>query len=397
METPFRRSLAELSLTRPLRCFAMRALGLILGLGLTGCLASPPRLHVETGHGVVRSDHESPGRTAATLLEVLVPEVRSRIPDTRVQPLEIWVQEQLSVFRGWSVDQQVPAFTIEGEGRIHIQEGDRIELSAALSHELVHAMLGPSWDTLSPVAEEGLADWMQEQLNRPVLGSLRADHLAKASAAVGGLEFGIWSRQRKRHGLPLTTMTFPEPSKEDEPLDLRTALDPDDSTSNGLFRPYQVAVTDARLYGVGYLVISMLIEEIGTEGLHDLCVLAAEQGLDSVPSAWLLDAAGLDTNASSWLRVITRRIRYGELAAMGRQLAPELVRLIVEEIRPHSEARSGREFLTLTHPVFGLVRGKLRLELERLSQFRQLLIEAWPEQPRSEASLRILGEGGDAS
>jgi hypothetical protein len=380
-------------LPRSLRRCAARTLGLILGLGLTGCLAPPPRLHVETGHGVVRSDHESPGRTTAILLEALVPEVRSRIPDTRAQPLEIWVQEQLSVFRGWSVDEQVPAFTIEGEGRIHIQEGDRVELSAALSHELVHALLGPSWKTLPPVAEEGLADWMQEQLNRPVLGSLRADHLAKASAAVGGLEFGIWSRQRRRHGLPLATMTFPQPFEGEEPLNLRTALDPEESDSNGLFRPYQVAVTDARLYGVGYLVMSMLIEEIGTEGLHDLCVLAAEQDLESVPSAWLLDAAGLDTNPASWLRVITHRIRYGELVAMGRQLAPELVRIIVEEIRPGSEARSGREFLTMTHPVFGLVRGKLRLELERFSQFRQLLIEAWPEKPLSEAPRPILGEG----
>jgi hypothetical protein len=385
-------ALPESSLIRPHPLPALRvvgcprfALALGLAIGLTGCLAPPPRLHVETGHGVVRSDHASPGRMTAALLEALVPEVKRRIPDTREDPLEIWVQEELSVFRGWSVDDQVPAFTIEGEGRIHILEGDRIELSAALAHELVHAMLGPSWVTLPSVAEEGLADWMQEELNRPVLGSLRADHLAKAGAAVGGLEFGVWSHEWRRRGRKLATITFPHASGDQEPLDLRTALDQADAVSSGFFRPYQVAVADARLYGVGYLVVSRLIEEIGVDGLHALCLRATEDGLAHVPSAWLMEAARLDSSPRAWRRIIVRRIRYGELMALGRQLVPDLVRLILEEVGPRSDARSGREFLHTNRPDFGLVRGELRIDLESLPGFTQLLIKAWPE-PRSHVS-----------
>ncbi len=355
-------------------------LGLALVLGLTGCLAPPPRLHVETGHGTVRSDHRWTGHMVAGLLDSLVPEVQRRLPDTRPEKLEVWVQETLSVYRGWSVDSQVPAFTVEGDGRIHLLAGERIELSASLAHELVHAMLGPSWKTLPPVAEEGLADWMQEELNRQVAGSLRADHLAKAGAAVGGLEFGIWSRHRRgRRGSRLATLTFPAIEEGRKPIDLARALDDGDGNSGGFFRPYQVAVSDPRLYGLGYLVVSRILELEGVEALHALCVRAADEGREQVPGAWMLEASRLGTDAAVWRRIITRRIRYGELMALGRQLVPALIDLVVEDVGPRSDARSGREFLQEHDPVFGLVDGELRVDLESLPGFTEGLLEAWPD------------------
>ncbi len=313
------------------------------------------------------------------MLDALVPEVRRRLPDTLEQAVEVWVQEKLSVYRGWSVGPQVPAFTVEDERRIHLLEGDDVQLAAALSHELVHAMLGPSWKTLPSVAEEGLADWMQEELNRPVAASLRADHLAKAGAAVGGLEFGVWSRERRRRGRRLGTAVFPKLVQDAAPLDLAASFAQDTGSMSDFFRPYQVAVSDPRLYGVGYLVVSRVIEERGVEGLHKLCVDAAAEGLDQVPGERLLSAARLTGPTDIWRRIIVRRIRYGELMAIGRQMAPQLVRLIVEDIGPRSLSGSGREFLQRNRPVFGLTEGELRIDLDSLPGFTQLLLQEWPE------------------
>ena len=271
---------------------------------LTGCLAPPPRLSVESGHGIVRADNQAPGRMVAELLDELAPQVRARIPDTRSEPVEVWVQKRLAVYRGWPVDSQVPAFTVEGDGRIHLLEGDEIELSAALSHELVHALLGPSWRTLPPVAEEGLADWIQERLNRPVASSLRADHLAKASAAVGGLDFGVWSLARTQRGRRLATIQFPQSITGAEPLDPERALDVGDADNGSLFQPYQVAVSDPRLYGIGYLVVSRIIDRHGMGRLHQLCLEAADEGLDAVPAQWLLEASALQSGPSIWRRIM---------------------------------------------------------------------------------------------
>jgi hypothetical protein len=106
----------------------------------------------------------------------------------------------------------------------------------------------------------------------------------------------------------------------------------------------------------------------------------------------LLDAARLNTSPRSWARIITRKIRYGELMAMGRQLVPDLVRLMIQEVGPRSGAESGLEFLQSNRPVFGLVRGELRVDLESLPGFTQQLIEAWPE-PRQQVRAPRPGGG----
>lgn len=365
-------------LARAGRLLLLALVALLLG----GCLAPPPRLRVESHHGTVRADSVAPAANTARLLDDLVPRVVERLPDTRTDRLEVWVQAQLEVYSGWPVEDNVPAFTVESDGRIHLLEGSSIELSAALGHELVHAMLGPSWKTLPAVAEEGLADWMQEQLNPQVVAALRADHLAKAAAAVGGMQFGIWGLGPAERGQRLATLSFPEDLTGERPLDPRTALDDGDGERGGLFQPYSVAVSDPRLYGIGYLVVARIVERGGIELLHDLCLQAATQGYEHVPADWLLEAADLGGGAATWRRIVNARVEHGELMALGRQLVPALVALVVDDIGPRSGARSGREFLRSARPVFGLVEGELRLDLDDLPGFGRALRSAWPGRVR---------------
>jgi hypothetical protein len=361
-------------IVRPILSCLWLLVGLML---LPACLASAPRLRIEASQGIVRAESVPSGRLVAKLLDRLAPAVRARLPDTRTAPLEVWVQEQLSIYRGWPVNSDVPAFTVEGEGRIHVLETDDLELSVALAHELVHALLGPSWQTLQPVAEEGLADWMQERLNRRVASSLRADHLAKAGAAMGGLPLGVWAGRRFESGRQLLAFHFPEPLSTGEVLDPRETLD-ETSSSGSFFKPFQVAVSDPRHYGIGYLVVSRIIERQGILALHQLCKRAAEDGLDQIPAVWLLEASGLDCSTSCWLQVITERVGRYELRALARQLVPALVRRVTEELGPMCGATSGRDFLLLVDPEFGLVGGRYRVDLSDIPGFVQALLSAWP-------------------
>ena len=50
-------------------------------------------------------------------------------------------------------------------------------------------------------------------------------------------------------------------------------------------------------YGLAYLVVARLVDEVGFEGLHALCVEAEAQGLDLVPAERLLATAGIPADA----------------------------------------------------------------------------------------------------
>jgi hypothetical protein len=168
----------------------------LLWVSMPACLVAPPQVKLRAEMGVVRAESPHSAQRVASLLDRLAPQVHALLPDTRRKPVEVWVQRQLAIYSHWDVNSDVPAFTIEGVGRIHLAEAAPRDLSAALGHELVHALLGETWEPLPAVAEEGLADWVQEQLNPELASSLRADHLAKASAAFDGLALGLWMPSR---------------------------------------------------------------------------------------------------------------------------------------------------------------------------------------------------------
>ena len=51
---------------------------------------------------------------------------------------------------------------------------------------------------------------------------------------------------------------------------------------------------------MSYLVVDRIVGRFGLEALHDLCVAAAEDSFDHIPTSWLLLAAELDRDRATW-------------------------------------------------------------------------------------------------
>ena len=123
---------------------------LLLASGLGSCLAPPPPIVVETPFGMVRASSADKAAEIATLLRRLAPQVRALLPGSQDRPIDVWVQENLRVYRFQERPRSVRGFTLlSGEfdaKRIHLQESGQSPWY--LAHELVHALIGPSWHTL---------------------------------------------------------------------------------------------------------------------------------------------------------------------------------------------------------------------------------------------------------
>jgi hypothetical protein len=176
--------------------------------------------------------------------------------------------------------------------RIHLQEGGQSPWY--LSHELVHALIGPSWSPLPGILEEGLGDVIAERLNPEYENHIRSHRLLNASAFTGGLALDVlyrlpshdqprsdWPTQRVR-----TALHFADPV---EPGTLERLL----VTPRGELHEHWADIPET-FYGISWLIMSRMVERIGLEGVHALCLEARASGLDLVPIAWIAEAADID-------------------------------------------------------------------------------------------------------
>ncbi|MFT7668142.1 MAG: hypothetical protein ACI8X5_000829, partial [Planctomycetota bacterium] len=71
------------------------------------------------------------------------------------------------------------------------------------------------------------------------------------------------------------------------------------------------------LYGLSYLVVDRVVEHIGFDGLHELCLRTERLGLEEVPSEWLLEAAQM-TGAGyrPWREALQQAIGSNELQSL---------------------------------------------------------------------------------
>lgn len=259
-----------------------------------GCLAPPPPIVVETPFGEVRARNAGKASEVAELLQRLAPEVKAILPDAQDRPIDVWVQDQLAVYLFHKRPESVRGFTLlEDEfdaKRIHLQEGGQSPWY--LAHELVHALISPSWAPLPGILEEGLGDVIAETLNPDYDEHIRAHRLLNASVFTGGLELEIVYREPSEGSWrswpaavrPATLELGPRVA----PATLRELLE---TPRSELHRRW--ADIPESFYGISWLIVSRAVERIGLEGLHDLCLRAKAQGLGLVPVAWLESAADL--------------------------------------------------------------------------------------------------------
>ena len=260
-----------------------------------GCLAPPPPIVVDTPFGEVRARSASKASEVAALLERLAPEVKAMLPGAQDRPVDVWVQDELAVYLFHKRPESVRGFTLlEDEfqaKRIHLQESGQSPWY--LAHELVHALIGPSWAPLPGILEEGLGDVIAEALNPEYEEHIRSHRLLNASAFTGGIELEVVYRQPE-----------PGPSRSwsvvRQPCVLRLGPEISPGTLADLLRTPRSelhrrwADIPESFYGISWLIVSRAVERVGLEGLHALCARATDAGLELVPIAWLEEAAALE-------------------------------------------------------------------------------------------------------
>jgi hypothetical protein len=265
----------------------------VLALGLaTGCLAPPPPILVDTPYGSVRARDVDKATEVAELLRRLAPEVKAILPGVQDRSIDVWVQDELAVYRFHQRPESVRGFTLlEAEfraKRIHLQESGQSPWY--LAHELVHALIGPSWATLPGILEEGLGDVIAERLNPEYEEHIRSHRLLNASAFTGGLDVEVAYRSPG----PGSSNTWDIVATHRR-LSLGPPIAP--GTLAELLRTPRSALHERwadipeSFYGIAWLIVSRAVERIGLEGLHDLCLRAEAHGLALVPVAWLEAAA----------------------------------------------------------------------------------------------------------
>lgn len=233
---------------------------LLLGaLLLCGSCAGPavPRSAVQAPWGIVRAPEAGRAREVSGVMGRLVSAVALESGVQDPPPVEIW---QL----GRAIEG--PSEAITRAGRIELGSevgmllGDEDGLTWLLAHEYAHWCLQSEesrrWDLLPALLAEGLAEAI-------VLRAL--PHLSRSA----------WAE----HRAALESIEHIDPGHDLFRLTLEEW--------GGIQRPEQARV----LYAVG----AVLASRIGRQGLADLCERARGEALETVPGAWILAQARLES------------------------------------------------------------------------------------------------------
>lgn len=367
--------------------FSAPAIALALAGIASGCLVAPPRQELAAREGRVRAERTDRAQAVAEALDELLPRVLETLPGTRHPRLEVWVQDVPALYAFQkSAYSDADGFYAEGMQRIHLREGSE-HLARTLAHELVHASLDDSWDTLPGTLEEGLCDVVSAQLVPDAAARLSAGRLSSAAFATGGLVIDVelslptgtpdesddvrWSARMRLDG---------EPRVRVDPLrafDVQAGLSTS-SLSSAEKRSY---------YGVAFLVVRRIVERVGFEGLHELCEQASADGLAVVPTEVLLDAAGIDRSQVGLREAIEASIGARELSELVRAHPEFLVATIARFLGPicqRTRPGAGLDELRVRVRVAGSAdEGLLLPSLESL---RPRLAEARPDLVLPEAA-----------
>ena len=351
-----------------------RPLAWALLLGATACV-QPPRESVDTPYGVVRADTVEQARELAERLEDLRPRVVALLPDAVDRSTEVWLDSGL---RGseLAADQSVAALTNLSAGRIQLRgDASGIDLDFLLAHELVHALMGQSWDPLPAVMKEGLCDSLAARLVPRSAPLARALRMFAARFAFGDQALDLALTEPDFGGRWGTRIDIASPG-----VLRRGPLDALALQGRGIRLHGDTEDEDA-LYGYGLLVVERAIERIGIEGLNALCLEARDAGSDVVPPDWLLWAAGLDTEPGTWERALAEAFGPAELDALTGHLADGLADAIVSNCRYRFPDFDAAGFRSAAAPTLGLHGGDLEVGLDQLPGLAAAIDRGWTARP----------------
>ncbi len=291
-------------------------MGALLAI-VSGCQVGPPPVAFEGPGGLVRATAPTQALRVSEMLTELQPQVLDMLPDAVERDLEVWVQTQPALYRfEGDTYAEADGFWSVSHERIHLREGAS-SVRRTLAHELVHASLGASWGVLPGSLEEGLCDLISIHLVPEEATEMRAGRLSAAAFATGGLALDIevlLPAKASRSGVGLGATTRVRLlGAISEDLDPNSVFD----VAAGLSTT-KLATNDKKaLYGLSFLLVERIVERIGLEGLHELCLRATEQGHHEVPREWLLEAAELQADERlAWHEVIHAAMGTRELRAI---------------------------------------------------------------------------------
>ncbi len=345
------------------------------------CTSPGPPESVVTAHGIVRGGDRARTLEVAGWLEEVYPRVVALLPGARPQPAEVWLMPSLpdqATSRGGGLAEGVTWFDWEDNpARIQLLAEGR-NLRFILSHELAHALLGPSWRTIPGALAEGMSDLLAAWINPDLAPAIRADRLVRASAYTGGLRLRLVGNLGRLHpGRPgpletgtwlLVSTTGSTPAMELEEL---LALGFSDLNT----RRRSESLPD--YYGVGFVLATRIAERQGLEGILALCTRARDLGHEVVPPSWVLRAAHLEDPAR-WQETFDRMLGKEELRALIRENPELLVGAAVGYFGPSQRRLGGEEFLARVRPRIQNRNGDTVL-LAEIPAARQALLSLWAE------------------
>ncbi len=356
---------------RRLRCGVL----LVLLSTSAACLAPPPPIVVDTPYGAVHAESKAKATEIAGLLKQLAPQVRDLLPGSQEKAIDIWVQNRLQVYRFNTRPESVRGFTLLSDEfhakRIHLQDSGQSPWY--LSHELVHALIGPSWRPLPGILEEGLGDVVAEILNPEYANHIRGHRLLNASAFTDGFFLRLSYRE------PDSGKNSREWNRIVQTQRMRTAEPIERATLKRLFETSRTRLHDdwdeipESFYGISWLVTSRIVERRGFRGMHELCLRATREGHAVVPLDWLLEAAEMDFDELT-ADFLTACFGPGEIRAAA-SLQSELVsRFAIRSMKPYRDAfRTRRSMFWMMRPTLVLTDGS---EV-RLRSLPHLMNEIW--------------------
>lgn len=341
---------------------AFSIIAVLVALCAVGCNAPAPghAVYVAKDVGaklaadVVRADDPEVAVEVATMLVDVKPAVIAALPGTRDRRLEIWVQDELSLFRGETAGHDVDGFYVVGTGRIHLRLESVDRMRSTLAHEVVHALADETWRTLPPVVEEGLADWIAAQVCDESASRIRAGRLGDAGGALGGLSMRLRlssPSQRGRTSWPSRITLASEAS-----LELSDVFAPEVEGLDALR-----ASTDVRpgLYGCGFLLVDRIVERRGLRHLRGLCLMARREGYGHVSQDALLDAAELAMSPRAWNVAAARALGDDDVYEMGRRHASSLAAALDALLGAASPDDPLRRYEAEWGPLWGEARVRL--------------------------------------